>query len=202
VIIEVKEIINHKPVAVDDYGTTPMYLPITIRVMENDWDPDGDSIYFVDLWSYPTRGAVEVNEDQTVTYIPEPGFLGQVNFGYWICDDGLPASLCDSAVVYIDISETPLDEIPFKIYNALTPNGDGDNDYWKILGIEYFPDNEIILMDRWGLIVQRFRGYNNSTVRWEGRNLDGELLGNGVYYYILQLKYLNKMYKGWVLLHR
>jgi gliding motility-associated-like protein len=201
VIINVLEVINHPPVAVDDYEATDFYVPVTIRIMYNDYDPDGDSIFLVSIVTPPGNGQLEVNDDETVTYTPNPGFMGIDVFTYMIRDDGYPI-LFDTANVYIEVPETPYEEIPFKIYNTLTPNDDGDNDYWKILGIEYFPDNDIILMDRWGKIVHTFKGYNNTTVRWEGYDDTGRKLMNGVYFYILELHNLNKLYKGWVMLHR
>jgi len=67
------------------------------------------------------------------------------------------------------------------IYNTITPNGDGFNDSWNIVGIERFPDAEVKVHSRWGQIVYRKRGYTNNP-GWDG----GEL-PEAVYYYIIEL---------------
>ncbi|QHL88544.1 DUF3494 domain-containing protein [Nibribacter ruber] len=64
--------------------------------------------------------------------------------------------------------------------NALTPNGDGINDTWKIKNIESYPENELVIMNRWGSEVYRTKGYQNT---WNG----GEL-SEGTYFYVLKVK--------------
>jgi gliding motility-associated-like protein len=79
------------------------------------------------------------------------------------------------------------------IYNTMTPNGDGINDTWKILGIERFPDAEVKVHSRWGQIVYQKRGYTN-VPGW-----DGDLLPDAVYYYVIELNPLGfetKPYTG------
>lgn len=79
------------------------------------------------------------------------------------------------------------------IYNTITPNGDGINDTWKILGIERFPDAEVKVHSRWGQIVYVQRGYTNNP-GW-----DGDLLPDAVYYYVIELNPLGfetKPYSG------
>lgn len=45
--------------------------------------------------------------------------------------------------------------INIKIPNAMSPNGDGINDYFKIYNLESYPDNELVVLDRRGKIVYR-----------------------------------------------
>ena len=49
---------------------------------------------------------------------------------------------------------------------------------------EEFPDNEMIIFNRWGDIVFEQRPYNNE---WGGLNNNGQELPQGTYYYILRL---------------
>ncbi|UZR92287.1 leucine-rich repeat domain-containing protein [Chondrinema litorale] len=53
---------------------------------------------------------------------------------------------------------------PITIMNVITPNADGFNDHLYIENIEYYPDNEVIFLDRWGNEIHRAIGYNND---WE-----------------------------------
>jgi gliding motility-associated-like protein len=73
--------------------------------------------------------------------------------------------------------------------NGITPNGDGLNDelVFDVLlnnPSTEFPDNEIIIFNRWGDVVYQAKPYNND---WRGTNQSGNELPQGTYYYILRL---------------
>ncbi|MDP4205049.1 MAG: gliding motility-associated C-terminal domain-containing protein, partial [Bacteroidota bacterium] len=87
-----------------------------------------------------------------------------------------------------------------EFYNLLTPNGDGRNDVWRIRGIERCRDNEVVIVNRWGEEVRRFRQYNNKTVVWDGTNKNNQKLPDGTYYYIVEIYGIQKKYTGWILL--
>lgn len=74
------------------------------------------------------------------------------------------------------------------ITNVFTPNGDGDNDVWKIRNIEYFPEAEVVIYDRWGRLVRRYEGgYNNGDVAWDGTDRRGKTMPMDSYQYIIYL---------------
>jgi gliding motility-associated-like protein len=85
-------------------------------------------------------------------------------------------------------------------YNALSPNDDGKNDYWKIPILDYWPDNVVRIINRWGVVVWKTEDYNNSTNRFIGENMNGDKLGDGTYYYILEYDRTEK--RGWVFIER
>ena len=60
---------NNAPIAVDDEATTTMNTPVTINVLGNDADPDGDEIEVTAVGSAAHGTAVE-NADGTITYTP------------------------------------------------------------------------------------------------------------------------------------
>jgi gliding motility-associated-like protein len=77
------------------------------------------------------------------------------------------------------------------IYNAVTPNDDGHNDYFLIDNIEDFPNNNVLIFNRWGIEVYSARGYNNNDVSFKGTS-DGRvtmsgsnMLPTGHYFYII-----------------
>lgn len=72
----------------------------------------------------------------------------------------------------------------FNIVNTFTPNGDGQNDFWGIDGFDRFPNAQIVIMNRWGMIVNQLNG---SLLPWNGTNHKGDALEAGVYYYIITL---------------
>ena len=96
---------NRPPVAVDDVATTAPSTPVTIPLLPNDSDPDGDNIELIELITVigPLNGTVTPNlAAGTATYTPNDGFFGTDYFEYRICDDGIP-SLCDTAKVTVTI---------------------------------------------------------------------------------------------------
>ncbi len=85
-----------------------------------------------------------------------------------------------------------------RVYNAFTPDGDGQNDIWFIRGIQEYPENEVRIMNRWGDVVNRFKGYDNRKTVWKGKNGNGDRLPAGTYYYIIQVEGPPEKLTGWV----
>ncbi len=89
---------------------------------------------------------------------------------------------------------SPCGELPLKIPNAFSPNGDGINDTWFIENLWFYPDNEVVIYNRWGNLVYRAAPYNND---WDGNGLP-----DGTYYYVLTIKSTGQTYKGFVAIKR
>ena len=64
---------------------------------------------------------------------------------------------------------------------ALTPNGDGFNDTWTIVGSNLFPRIEVFVYNRWGQRVFHDQGYLDE---WDGKSA-GVTLPTATYYYII-----------------
>ncbi|MBE9174179.1 cadherin-like domain-containing protein, partial [Synechocystis salina LEGE 06155] len=85
--VEQANIENQSPLTEDDTFTTNGN-EITIDVLANDIDPDGDVLEITMLTSPDGLiGTVKINEDQTITYTPQPDFVGTDSF-YYIVSDG------------------------------------------------------------------------------------------------------------------
>jgi gliding motility-associated-like protein len=69
-----------------------------------------------------------------------------------------------------------------QIPNSFTANGDGLNDFWEIKGIEKFPDNHVILYNRWGEVIFDTKGYSNDN------SFDASSVMQGVYMYVVEIK--------------
>lgn len=82
---------------------------------------------------------------------------------------------------------------------GISPDGDGLNDVFFIKNIEFYPENLLLIYNRWGDEVQRFESYNN---QWDGNNKSGRPLPAGTYYVILQLTDRDEHYKGIVEIRR
>lgn len=90
---------NPPPQANDGCATSACGAPVTIAVLANDSDPDGDPIK-VQAFTYAQHGTLTLNDDGTFTYAPVAGFTGTDSFVYAI-DDGWGGS--DTAVVRITV---------------------------------------------------------------------------------------------------
>lgn len=83
------------------------------------------------------------------------------------------------------------------VYNAVSPNDDGYNDYFNITGLEKFPDNTLEIYNRYGVKVFETSNYgaNGNWFRGisEGRVTinRGEGLPTGTYFYILKFRVSN-----------
>ncbi|AJH15030.1 gliding motility-associated C-terminal domain-containing protein [Myroides profundi] len=81
------------------------------------------------------------------------------------------------------------------IYNLVSPDGDGKNDYFIIDNINRFPNNTVEIYNRWGVKVfdtksydsagNVFRGYSDGRVTIN----KGEKLPTGTYFYIVSYEY-------------
>ncbi|HSF84348.1 MAG TPA: Ig-like domain-containing protein [Acidimicrobiia bacterium] len=88
------------PVAFDDDGVTAEDVAVTIDVAANDVDVDGDLDRTSVSPSDGVNGQTTVDGDGIVTYVPDPGFVGDDGFVYQICD---LAGECDSADVAVTV---------------------------------------------------------------------------------------------------
>jgi gliding motility-associated-like protein len=89
--------------------------------------------------------------------------------------------------VYIHVQPLATFEDVF-VYNGFSPNGDGNNDFLVIKGIEGFPENEIFIYNRYGDKIRGLSHYNNHDVIWDGSNTDGKPVPDGTYFYVLKIK--------------
>ncbi|GAB4251164.1 MAG: hypothetical protein Kow00109_26940 [Acidobacteriota bacterium] len=99
--------VNDLPLAQDDAVTTSEEQPVTVAVLANDSDPDGDTLTLLSLGS-PLHGTAVRNSDQTVTYTPDPNFAGEDSFSYTVSDGNGGSSNALVVVIVIGDSEAPV----------------------------------------------------------------------------------------------
>ncbi len=162
---------NLKPIAVDDYLTASAGKSKTVQVLANDIFADG--LLSMKVISSPTTGKVTSFIDKVVVVTPDKEDCQPMVFDYEICNQ----YGCDTGTVHVNVLCKGL-----IIYNGMTPNNDGLNDYFTIDGIEDYPNNELSVYNRWGNMVYSAKAYNNN---WDG-SWNGKLLPDGTYYYILK----------------
>jgi gliding motility-associated-like protein len=170
------------PIAVNDTvatitqtGDAPPYAPnpINIDVLPNDTIPG--SLISISVITPPLGGTAIVLPDGTIDYTQLEKCPYIDSFSYEICN----GAGCDTAWVFIDVVCNDI-----IIYTGFSPNGDGTNDTFVIEGIEEYPNNKLIIFNRWGNMVHQKNGYLND---WGGTWDDDKDLPDGTYFYILEL---------------
>lgn len=138
----------------------------------------------VTLLGEPSFGEILSNLNGTITFEAPTGLTDQTVIEYEVCSNACP-DLCSRATLTIFSEAAGTDPT---VYNAISPNGDGMNDvfYFEKLGRnpDEFPDNEMIIFNRWGDIIFDAKPYTND---WDGTSNGGALVPEGTYYYILRL---------------
>ena len=76
---------NRPPVAHPDIASTHAGHPVTINVLGNDTDPDGDPLK-LDGIANPAKHGTLVTHDGKVVYTPNAGYVGDDSFAYRITD--------------------------------------------------------------------------------------------------------------------
>ncbi len=85
----------------------------------------------------------------------------------------------------------------FEIFNGITPDGDGLNDFFYVFGIQEYPNNNMKIYNRWGVLVYETDGYGGTDGKQnvfrgisEGRVTvrKNEELPTGTYFYVLTFK--------------
>ena len=149
----------------------------------------------------PLNGTTIVNADGSITYTPNNDFVGTDSFVYELCN----TEGCATATVRVEVANKL---VP---YNGMSVNGDGQNDYFHIAGIENYPDNVVRIYNRWGVEVFNTNGYDNATNVFRGLSTGRvtieapDLLPQGTYFYIIEYTDENNQKQklvGWLYLKR
>ena len=119
-------------------------------------------------------GASFDNPNTTITNVTVPNY-GIYEFSFQGCD-----TISNIVVGF---------ECPLVFPNSLTPNGDGNNDYFIIenLNSEIYSNNKISIFNRWGILIFTTSNYGVNQNWWDGKKtFNNEQVNDGVYYYVLE----------------
>ncbi|NNE71988.1 MAG: cadherin-like domain-containing protein, partial [Rhodothermales bacterium] len=117
---------NQAPSATDDVAQTDSGQPVTIDVLANDSDPDGD-VLSVSGTTSPSHGTVTIDAGG-LTYTPGEGFTGQDTFQYTV-EDGRGSSASATVTVTVHLGES----VGFSL--ALTLTDALGNDLTLVMGM-------------------------------------------------------------------
>lgn len=192
-------IINVPPV-VDVPPSTIIAGGVVIINVLTDISDDNDNLDLTSLkiTIQPQSGALaslDASGNLTVDYSGLK-FAGTDQLTIEICDlDGL----CTTEVITIEVEPPGV-----IVYNAVSPNGDDKHPYLEIENAEFFLENQVKIMNRWGDIIYQVDWYNNDSNKFIGvanKNGSGEL-PSGTYYYNIVLGDGSKPLTGFFSLRR
>ena len=105
---------NQVPVAQPDTVSTAEETAITVSVLANDTDPDGNTLTVTGFVS-PTHGTAVISGGTTVTYTPAANWVGMDTFAYTVSDGQGGA-----AVGTVIITVTPANDPPVAVADTAT----------------------------------------------------------------------------------
>jgi len=96
--------INRSPIANNDLVSTAAGAPVTVSVLANDTDPDGDTLDLTSVTAPAHGTATLISSNNTVVYVPAAGYVGADSFRYSIGDGHGGIA---SATVQVTLSAPP-----------------------------------------------------------------------------------------------
>ena len=135
--------INDVPVAVNDAASTDNVTPISINVLGNDSDVDGDALT-VTAASTPANGTVVINADNTVTYTAAANFSGTDSFTYTISDGNGGTASASATVTVSNVNDAPVagddaytvaEDSAANLLSVLDNDSDADGDALSVTSV-------------------------------------------------------------------
>lgn len=162
--------------------------PIDSPLMDSDINNDG-ILSISETWTYIA--------EYTITQTDyDEGFVtnqAQVSTLEVITNNSIEASSEEITTSFADVCEDSTGPVNsnFEIFNGITPNGDGINDFFEIREIENYPNNSLQIFNRWGVLVYEAQSYGIDNVLFSGQSegratiAEERALPTGTYFYTL-----------------
>jgi gliding motility-associated-like protein len=180
--------------AVDDEAELMRNDMVTIDVLANDKGLE-EITPEISFSLLPVHGMVSVDSDNKLTYTPDYNYFGNDSLTYQVCSQ---YGSCSEAKVLINVKIEK-----FRIPEGFSPDGDGINDQFEILGLEVYQQVKIKIFNRWGHVVYQNADYKNN---WDGKANAvmsiGKTLPNGTYFYVIEVVDTDERFSGNIFLKR
>ena len=136
-----------------------------------------DPASFIESWLWQL-------DDSTVSVLNYWENIFNVPGAYNLCLDivnefGCIDTICQLIEVY---------PAEIKVPNIITSNDDGVNDFLEFEFLQFYPNNELTIWNRWGNVVYKKSGYQND---WNGNDVS-----EGTYFFILKNLDKNETHSG------
>src|SRR5205814_831729 len=110
--------VNDAPAAHDDAATVAEDMAVSIAVLANDSDPDGDPLSVIGVGA-PAHGTALANANGTISYTPHADFNGTDSFTYTISDGH-----GETATATVSVTTTPENDTPVAANDAAVTSED------------------------------------------------------------------------------
>ena len=139
------------------------------------------------VWSVESGTGVfdDVTDPQTTVNNLSPGN----NYLSWSVTKGVCPADTDTVLILVGDITVP---------TLITPNGDSQNEYLVIMGLESLGETELVVFDRRGAIVFKDENYDN---KWNGVDYNENPIPSDTYFYILKAGN-GRSYSGYVVIRR
>jgi gliding motility-associated-like protein len=168
----------------DNAGCTVNYGPIVLNnpagpTANFTWNPFSPDVNETIAFDNTTAGAAPLVYSWTI----DGQTFSTENISYAFGMEGtypVTLSVIDANGCVDDITQLVSVFGVLVIPNVITPNNDGNNDLFVIEGLK--PESKLLVVNRWGNVVFETDDYQND---WNGKDLNGLPLLDGVYTYTL-----------------
>ena len=134
--------VNDPPVAADDSASLDEDAPVTIDVVGNDSDLDGDALAIAGV-TQPAHGSVAISSGHEVTYTPAADYNGPDAFTYTVADPSGASSTATVTLAIAAVNDPPvavadavsLDEDTTATIDVVGNDSDADGDALAITAI-------------------------------------------------------------------
>ena len=165
------------PITITSSGVTISVYPLTVNAGQDMTIHPGESVQLNGSSSSATfiwSPAFGVSDTNSLTPFVSP----EMTTVYALTATENGCTLQDLVVISV--------ASPLFFPNTFSPDNDGTNDTWEIIGINVYTDCFVKIFDRWGQEVFQSVGYSSGK-EWDGTH-NGNPLNEGVYFYIIELR--------------
>lgn len=164
--------------------------PLQVNILQNDQVPNRSVVEVTIVGNTNENiGQLELDDQGDMIFtLSEPTIAYSRTFRYRITHNACPYVSAEAEVT-IDFTNSEEEPVGKEISLVFTPDGDGINDHFIIPELlenpEEFPNNSLVVINRWGEVVFQAEPYNND---WDGRHYKtGKNLPVGTYFFIARL---------------
>jgi large repetitive protein len=146
--------VNDPPVAADDAGSLDEDAGVTLDVVANDSDVEGDALALVGV-TQPAHGTAVIASGHTITYTPAPDFAGSDAFTYTIADPSGAQATATVTLAIANVNDAPvavadaasLDEDAGTALAVVANDHDADGDALTIASVTQPAHGSAVILD-------------------------------------------------------
>ena len=135
-------------------------------------------------WESNTTDAIDISDPTMVDF-------EELRHGYYYFTYTAEGGSCPDSSAVLEVKVDYSKGKAVSPSEGLSPNGDGINDSWFIADIELFPNNHVVILNRYGALVFKTDAYANDVNDFDGRanvsTVGTDELPEGTYYYTIKL---------------